>query len=93
MQEYYWARLSHRAQSQSVTKTTNKFKSVLIQLLMVADVEWTIYKNERQRSVNEFMSCKYGNSIVNSWLLGITDVLAAFMGKTDNNAVTAPFWE
>ena len=58
---------------------------------MAADVECTIHYNERQRSVNDLWSSKYGNSPV-SWLfLRMTDALAAFIGKRDSNMVTAPF--
>jgi len=41
--EYYYARLCRRAKSQSVRKTTNKFKSWCKQLLMAANIEWTIH--------------------------------------------------
>jgi hypothetical protein len=38
-------------------------------------------ENERQRSVNDLWLCKYGNQKVLWSLLGIIEVLAAFMGK------------
>jgi len=50
-------------------------------------------ENERQLSVNDFGSCKYGNCIVIWSLLGTTDILAACIGKRNSNMVTAPFRE
>jgi len=54
---------------------------IMKQLSTAADVDRTIYYNERQWSVNNVWSCKYGNWIVICSLLGITDVLADFIGQ------------
>jgi len=48
-------------------------------------------ENERQWSVNNLRLCKYGNYTVLWSLLGIIDVLAAFIGQRDSNTVIAPF--
>ena len=93
MQDYYGARLRHRAESQSVRKATNRFKSQLVQLLIAADWEWTIYQNEHQRCINDFWSSKFRNWTVIWSLLCITDILAAFIGTTRSYMVTIPFWE
>jgi hypothetical protein len=50
-------------------------------------------ENECQRSVNHIWCFKFGNWIVSCSLLGITYILAAFLGKKDCNMVTATFWE
>jgi hypothetical protein len=47
--------------------------------------------HEPQRSVNDLLSCRYGNSQVTWSLLCITDVLAASIGNSDSNTVTGPF--
>jgi len=59
--EYYLGWLCQRAESQSGREATNKFKSLSSQLLMAADMEWTIHEYEGQRSVNYCWLCKYGN--------------------------------
>jgi len=43
VQEYYWARFGHIAESQSGRKTTHKWKTLWKQLLIADAVEWTIY--------------------------------------------------
>ena len=50
-------------------------------------------ENERQWSVNDFWSCKYGNSVLIRLLPFKINVLAVFIGITDNVTVTAPFWK
>jgi hypothetical protein len=62
-----------------------------MQLLMVANLDWTVHLNEHQQSVNDFESFMYGNWKVTWSLLSITNVLAAFFGQTINNTVTALF--
>jgi hypothetical protein len=47
--------------------------------------------NERQHSVNDLWLCKYGNYTVLWSLLGIINVLAAFIGNRDSTTVIAPF--
>jgi len=91
VQKYTWARLYHRADSQSVTKTTNNFNKLWKQLSMAPDVGWTMSQNERQWSINDFWTYKYGKWIVIWSLFGVNDVLAAFQEKRDSNTVNAPF--
>jgi len=61
VQEDYWAQLCQRAKSGSGRKATNNIKSLRMQLLMAADVEWTIHYNEHEWSINDYGSCKYCN--------------------------------
>ena len=49
--------------------------------------------NTSQWRVCDFCSCNYSDWTEIWSLLCITYVLAAFIGKTDSNTVTAPFWE
>jgi hypothetical protein len=49
--------------------------------------------NERERSVNNLWLCKYGNPTVLWSLLGLINVLAAFICKRDSNTVIATFQE
>jgi len=93
MQEYYGAQLCYRADSQPARKATDKFKSVSVQLSIAADFEWTIHWNQRQQSVNNFWSSKFGNWKVIWSLLCISDIMAAFIGKKQGDTVTTPFWE
>jgi len=58
---------------------------------MAADYEYTLLENERQRSLNEYWSCKYGNWNMIWSLLSITAVLPAFVGKTESNKDTVRF--
>jgi len=48
-------------------------------------------ENECQRSINNFWTCKQRNWEAISLLLSIINLLAAFIGKTDNNMVKASF--
>jgi hypothetical protein len=50
-------------------------------------------ENKRQRSVNDLWLFKHGNQAVLWSLLGIINVLAAFIGKRDSTTVIAPFRE
>lgn len=58
---------------------------------MAVDCEWTIEYNASELSINDFRACKYDNLIAIWSLLGLTDILAAFIGNGDGNTVTAPF--
>jgi len=50
-------------------------------------------ENERQQSVNDFLSCKSGNWKLICSLLRITDLLEAVLVKKGCDTVTSPFWK
>ena len=50
-------------------------------------------ETERQWSVHHVWSCKSGNSKVTWESLYIMNELEAFIGRRENNTVTAPFWQ
>jgi len=50
-------------------------------------------ENERQRSVNNFESCKLGNWKVTCPLLCITDVLSAFNGERESDTLPTRSWK
>ena len=91
MQDNVAAWLCHKVESQLSRKPTGTVKPGRKQIWTAADDKWTRQSNERQWSVNDLRSSKYGNPLVTWSLLCIMDVLAAFIDKRDSNTVTAPF--
>jgi len=57
-----------------------------------AGIEWTVHYNGCQLSNNDCWSRKWGNWIVICLLLCITDKLAAFIGQSDSDMISNPFW-
>jgi len=72
----------------SYTKYSGPFqaKQFMISLLLHNE-------NELQWSINDYWSCKQGNGKLILSLLCINDVTGSFIGSTECDMVTAPFWK
>jgi len=57
---------------------------------MAADGEWTLHENGLQRSVNDITSFLSSNSKVIWFLLHVTNLSPAYIGKRESHTVTAP---
>jgi hypothetical protein len=90
VQEGFWAWHCQRPDLLVDRTATNEFKSFFLQFLTAAEIDFTTLLNERQGSVNDFLTCILGNLTADRLQKVITEILAALTHKADYGAFTAP---